>query len=292
MIDLQMHSNFSDGSMSPTQLVEEAKAIGLTAIALTDHDTINGVPEFLQAGQTYKMTTVSGVELSVDTRLPYHGHMHILGLFIDPRNQELKRTLDFLRNKRKERAEKILQKLNELGVPVTKEELLEEAGEGSIGRPHLAKIMVRKKFVPSISEAFEKYLKKGGPAYVDKVKLGEADAIRLIKQAGGLAILAHPHLMKYDTFEETREKILQLKALGLDGLEVYYSGMPAAFSQKLIKLAEEEHFAISGGSDYHGANKDGIQMGRGKGDLAIPHIVYENLKIFWEMNSKTNHSNL
>ncbi|RMG68582.1 MAG: PHP domain-containing protein [Calditrichaeota bacterium] len=282
MIDLQMHSNFSDGSDSPTELVRQARALGLRAIALTDHDTIDGLPEFLSAGRELGVTTVPGVEISIDTKLPNNGHMHLLGLFIDPEAGDLKRTLDYLREQRNLRAEKIIRKLNELNVPITMEELLAEAGEGSIGRPHVAKILLRKGVVSSIQEAFDVYLAKGKPAYMDKVKLGEADAIRMVKDAGGLAILAHPHLMNYDTWEETRDKILALRELGLDGFEAYYSTMPAEFSQKLLALAREFDFAVSGGSDYHGANKDNIRMGVGLGDLHVPDAVYDQLKARWE----------
>ncbi|NOX36392.1 MAG: PHP domain-containing protein [Calditrichaeota bacterium] len=282
MIDLHMHSNFSDGSLSPTELVEEARSLGLTAIALTDHDTIDGVPEFLEAGERLGVTTVPGVEISVDTKLPNNGHMHMLGLFIDPTSQTLKSTLDYLREQRNLRAEKIIRKLNELGIPITLEELLEEAGEGSIGRPHVAKILVRKGVVASIQEAFDIYLAKGKPAYMDKVKLNEVDAIQMIHDAGGLAILAHPHLMNYPTFEEAKARILQLREIGLDGFEIYYSTMPREYSEGLIQLAKEMGFATSGGSDYHGANKDDIQMGRGLGDLMVPDELYVELKKFWE----------
>ncbi len=146
----------------------------------------------------------------------------------------------------------------------------------------MAKILVRKGVVTSIQEAFDVYLAKGKPAYMDKVKLNEVDAIRMIHEAGGLAILAHPHLMNYPTFRETRERILQLREIGLDGFEIYYSTMPAAFSRELIRLARELGCAASGGSDYHGANKDNIRMGSGLGDLAVPDEVYDRLKAFWE----------
>jgi predicted metal-dependent phosphoesterase TrpH len=286
MIDLQMHSNFSDGSMSPAELVTEAKELGLTAIALTDHDTIDGVPEFIEAGNKYGVTTVPGVEISVDTKMPNNGHMHMVGLFIDPFAKELKETLHYLLTERNLRAQKIIQKLNELDVPITMPELLQEAGEGSIGRPHVAKIMLRKGIVSSIQEAFDIYLAKGQPAYMDKVKLGENDAIDMIKKANGLAILAHPHLMNYDTFDEAKEKILELKRIGLDGFEVYYSGMSEEYTQKLLALAREEHFLISGGSDYHGANKDDIKMGYGKGDLHISDEVHHQLKKNWQSKAQ------
>lgn len=282
MIDLHMHSTFSDGSMTPTELILKARSLDLTAIALTDHDTIEGIPEFIQAGEKYGIKTVPGVEISVDTKLPNHGHMHILGLFIDPFSTSLKNTLDFLRTQRNMRAEKILHKLKELGVTVTLSELLEEAGEGSIGRPHIAKILVRNGIVANIKEAFNIYLAKGGPAYVEKVKLGETDAIHMIKEANGLAILAHPHLMKYDTWEETEQKIMELRKLGLDGFEIYYSAMPEHYTHNLKNLAEAEGFITSGGSDFHGSNKDGIDMGSGVGDLAVPEDIYIQMKNYWQ----------
>ena len=169
---------------------------------------------------------------------------------------------------------------------------MEEAGEGSIGRPHVAKILVRRKVVKSIQEAFDIYLAKGKPAYMDKVKLGEEDAIGMIKNANGLAILAHPHLMNYNTFEETREKILTLKQMGLDGFEVYYPGMPNELSENLRKLASEHNFLVSGGSDFHGANKDDIAMGTGKGELAVPDDVYDTLRTAWELKTRKSPANV
>ena len=210
----------------------------------------------------------------------------MLGLFIDHQNSDLKEKLEFLRYHRNERALQIIQKLEALGAEVTMDELEEEAGEGSIGRPHIAKILVTKGVVSSLQEAFDKYLAKGQPAYVDKIKFDEENAIQLIKNAGGLAILAHPHLMNYETFEECAQKIVQLKEMGLDGFEVYYSGLAASFTEKLKKLASEYNFAISGGSDYHGKNKEHIRMGYGRGDLNIPDSIYFNLKKRWSESGK------
>jgi len=279
MIDLHTHSTYSDGSMTPEELLQEAKRIGLSAIALTDHDTIDGVAEFTELGKKYGITTVPGVEISVDTKLPNNGHMHILGLLIDPYSAELRDTLNYLLTQRNLRAERIIQKLRDLEVDITMEELLAEAGEGSIGRPHVARILLRKGIVSSIQEAFDVYLAKGKPAYMDKEKLGETGALKMIHDAGGLAILAHAHLMHYDTFAEAREKILELKELGLDGFEVYYSGMPREYTDNLLKLAEEEGFLVSGGSDFHGANKEHILMGSGKNnDLDIPDEVLTRLQ--------------
>ena len=278
MIDLHMHSTYSDSSQTPEQLLQEAKELRLKAIALTDHDTIEGVPEFVELGKKYDIIAVPGVEISVDTKLPNNGHMHILGLLIDPEDQKLRDTLNYLMNQRNIRANKIIEKLKALDVDISIEELLEEAGEGSIGRPHVAKILLRKGYVSSFQEAFDIYLAKGKPAYMDKAKLGEADALKMIHDAKGLAILAHAHFMSYDTFEEAKEKILALKALGLDGFEVYYSGMPAEYTKKLLQLAELHDFAISGGSDYHGVNKDKVKMGTGiNNDLAVPDAILDQL---------------
>jgi len=284
MIDLHMHSTYSDGSQTPEQLLQEAKELGLSAIALTDHDTIDGIPEFMELGEKYGIRTVPGVEISVDTKLPNNGHMHILGLLIDPNSTELKNTLNYLMEQRNLRAEKIITKLNDLNVDVTMQELLDEAGEGAIGRPHVAKIMLRKGIVSSIQEAFDIYLAKGKPAYMDKMKLDENDAFKMIHDAGGLAILAHPHFMHYDTIDEAIERIMDLREKGLDGFEVHYSAMSQEYTDRLLKLAEEEGFAISGGSDYHGTNKDTIKMGTGNNnDLAVQESILEGLEAFHQL---------
>ena len=279
MIDLHMHSTYSDGTMRPEELLQEAQRVGLSAIALTDHDTIDGVAEFMELGKKYGINTVPGVEISLDSKLPNNGYMHILGLFVDPHSGQLKETLRFLLAQRNLRAQRIIKKLNELEIDITLQELLDEAGEGAIGRPHVAKILVRKRVVTSIQEAFDMYLAKGKPAYINKEELGEAAALKMIRDAGGLAILAHPHLMQFDTFEKAREKILELKELGLDGFEVYYSGMPKEYTEKLLELAAESGFLVSGGSDFHGANKEHVKMGTGKNnDLNIPDTVLKQLE--------------
>lgn len=289
MIDLHMHSTFSDGSQSPTELVKEAKELGLSGIALTDHDTSDGVTEFVEAGKELGITTVPGVEISIDTKLPNNGHLHMLGLFIDPFSPDLKNKLDYLQAHRNERAGKIIDALNGLGVSVTLEELQEEAGEGSIGRPHVAKILVRNGIVSTIQEAFDKYLAKGKPAYMDKVKFAEEEAIELIHRANGLAILAHPQLMGFDKVEETIDKILQLSEFGLDGYEAFYPGLPVNLQKALLELAQKNDFIISGGSDYHGKNKPGVHMGTGKGDLQVPDKILKSLHS--KVNQQMSYSN-
>ncbi len=282
MVDLQVHSTYSDGSLTPTELVELARRKGIRALALTDHDTVEGIPEFLEAGQKRGVETVPGVEISVDAQLPAGGHLHVLGLFIDAHSGELAATLRFLRRHRQERAVKMVQKLAALGIPVSPADLPPASRSGAIGRPHVARLLVQKGIVSSLEEAFRKYLAEGRPAFVEKVKLDEVKAIRLIKQAGGLAVLAHPHLMNYPVPEEMAAKILYLKTLGLDGFEVYYPGMPPEWQEFLLQFAAKHDFVISGGSDFHGANKPEVDLG----DLVVPDEVLEKLKTRWQQQQQ------
>ncbi len=277
-VDLHMHTNFSDGTLSPEALVKHALANGLDAIAVTDHDIARGNAAAIRFGKKYGLEVVPGVELSIDCKLPNSGHMHILGLFIDYENRELNESLDFLRNERDRRNHKILAVLKELNMPLTMEELLEEAGEGSVGRPHIARLMQKHGYVKDYQEAFDRYLKKGAPAYMDKVKLDEKQGLELIKNAGGLAILAHPMLMNFDSFEEMGRKILELRPLGLDGFEAYYSLHSPEITTWLENFAVEHDFLISGGSDFHGENKPDIKIRTGKGNLDISNKIYDNLK--------------
>jgi predicted metal-dependent phosphoesterase TrpH len=278
MIDLQTHSIYSDGSLSPTELVVKARDVGLKAIALTDHDTVDGITEFLAAGEKHRQVAVPGVELSAESSLPLNGHLHILGLFIDHRSKELQESLEFLRRHRQERALKMIDKLNRIGFSITPEELQTVVGTGVAARPHIARIMLDKGYVKSMHHAFIDYLSKGAPGFVEKVKYSDQEVIRLIKNNGGLSIAAHPHLMNYETFEELAKKILELQEMGLDGVEVYYPGYTQNFTLKLKKLAGESGLVISGGSDFHGTFKDNIELGSGRGDLNVPDAVYDALR--------------
>lgn len=278
MIDLHTHSTFSDGTDTPSALAALARALGLTAVALTDHDTVDGIPELLRAGRESGLTVVPGVELSVAAQVAPGGHLHLLGLLIDPEFPELKATLAELAFERERRGERIVEKLRGLGIGITAVELRAEAGEGAIGRPHVARLLMRKGHAASIQEAFDRYLSKGRPAYVDKKKLNEEEAIALIHRAGGLAILAHAHLMKYPDYAAAEAKVLALTELGLDGFEVYYPGMPGEYVRGLTALARNHRLAISGGSDYHGANKPDVRLGAGDGSLRIPEEVLDTLR--------------
>ena len=280
-VDLHTHTTHSDGTLSPAALVRLANEEGLTALAVTDHDVTTANQEALEAAKDLDLTVVPGVELSIDHELPPGGHMDIIGLFIDHRHPDLNERLDFLRSERRVRNDRILEKLNDLGINLSAEDVRRAAGEGSMGRPHIARVLVDQNHVGSIDEAFQRYLKNGAPAFVEKAKLTVIDAIALIHRAGGLAILAHPFSLGFSTYRDLSGEISTLKKIGLHGLETYYPSYSKDMSRSLRRIASENGLLESGGSDFHGANKPYIQLGSGAGNLIVPDTVYEKLQAFW-----------
>ena len=278
IIDLHTHSTASDGTLSPEELVLEAKRKGLAALALTDHDTTEGLPRAAKKAQEVGLNFVPGVEISVKFEGP--GHCHLLGYFIDYEDQGLKEVLGRLHEARQSRNRLMVQKLQELGVPISLEELEAVAQGGEIGRPHMAKILVKKGIVRDFDEAFEKFLGKGKPAYVPKARLSPEEAISAISQAGGLTSLAHPIYLGLSK-EETRAYVAKLKEMGLSALEAYYTDHDEGYTRFCLELAEEFGLLVTGGSDFHGENKPEIELGRGKGNLVVPFEVYERLYAFW-----------
>ena len=250
-VDLHAHSTASDGARPPREVVQAAFAAGLAAIALTDHDTLAGVNEASAAGGELGVRVVAGVELSA---VEGDQETHLLGLHIAER-AELERRLVELRDMRVGRAERMVKRLNELGVPVTMEAVLREAAGGAVGRPHVARALIAGGWVTDAREAFEKLLGNGRPAYVGKDRLAIADAIALIHRAGGLAILAHPG------GQLTRERVAVLVNDGLDGLEVLHPGHSWDHARHIDALAAEFTLVRSGGSDWHGANEGPRTLG-------------------------------
>ncbi|GAC1516686.1 MAG: PHP domain-containing protein [Gemmatimonadaceae bacterium] len=242
-VDLHAHSTASDGSRSPQEVIEAAVAHRLTAIALTDHDTLAGVAEARRAGERLGIRVVAGVELSA---VEGDRETHLLGLHVaDEADSDA--ALTALRDARRDRAQQMVLRLNALGVPVTMEAVLAEAGRGAVGRPHVARAIVSGGWVADVREAFDRYLGGGKPAHVAKREFSMADAIEMIHRWGGIAILAHPG------YEGTRARIESLAALGLDGVEVLH---PSHSSEDIARLgALADHFGLvrSGGSDWHGA---------------------------------------
>ncbi len=277
-IDLHTHSACSDGSLSPSRLIDLFKQYDVRVLALTDHDTIDGLDEARSYGRQIGVQVVNGVELSIEyPSLKGRAHLHLLGLFIDDSNGELRQKLDRLRQARKRRGIKIVNKLQQLGVGISQKELDEYAAGASIGRPHIAHLLLQKGYVQSVAQAFRDYLSKDKPAYVPKEKLKIKPAIDVIHQAGGLAILAHPISLGYTKYPRFGEEIIKLQALGLDGIEAYYPSHDRYFTQWLIDFAAQNDLAVSGGSDFHGDAKPDIKPAIGFGNLKIPFSVYENL---------------
>ena len=278
-IDLHIHSTASDGTFSPAEILALAQDLNLAAIAITDHDTINGSKEALGIGVPPSLKFLTGVEISASPppSFPYSGSLHILGYSIKIDNPLLNKTLATLQEARKNRNPGIIDRLNSMGVAVSMDELLNEVGGGQLGRPHIARFMVKKGYVESIKEAFNKYLGKGKPAYVDKYRVECSKAIEVILGAGGIPVIAHPFLLNPRNIEDIEELVITLKAMGLKGIEVYYSEHSQDNISKLEDIANRHELLMTGGSDFHGSLKPEIKMGSGKGDLFVPYILYERL---------------
>ncbi len=255
-VDLHVHSTASDGSRSPTDVVAAAKRAGLSAIALTDHDTVAGISDATQAGLALGVRVVPGVELSA---VEEDVETHILGLHLSD-TRELEATLTGLREMRRTRAERIVQRLNDLGVRVELWAVLEQAAGGAIGRPHIARAMIAEGWAVDFRDAFDRYLGNGRPAYVAKDRLAVVDAITLIHRAGGLAVLAHPGA------GGTRERIEAFVRDGIDGVEVRHPGHSTEDIARLGALVDHFGLVPSGGSDWHGA-PDGA---RTLGTMRVP----------------------
>jgi len=272
-IDLHTHSLCSDGAQVPAEVVRTAAEAGLAAIALSDHDCIDGVQEAMDAGKALGVEVIPAVELSAqsDTEL------HILGYFIDIRNQKPQEMMAYALQVRDERQEEVCRKLNEQGFDITMDELREEANGKVLCRAHFAKIMVRKGYAESVKDAFNRFLSVGCYAYSNRQALTGPEAVSLIREAGGIAVAAHLHLIKMPD-EELKEYLKSLIPYGLDGIEGYYTDYTPDMEQRYRAMAEELGLVISGGTDYHGANKPHITIGKGKGDLEIPYSVLEGLR--------------
>ncbi len=266
MIDLHTHSTFSDGSLTPEELALQAKKIGLTAISLTDHDSVDGVEMLLKKCEEIAIQGIAGVEISVDTP---KGNCHILGYFIDHYNKMLCEHLMELREGRKKRNEEILNKLNKLGLFLTMAEIEAFAVEGNVGRLHFALALEARGYVKNRDEAFEKYLGKGKAAYSERQKFTPIDGINIILQAGGLPVLAHPFTLEMSN-KELEKEIALLKEAGLMGIEIYYPQHTLAQIEFYLALAKRYELLATGGTDFHGSSIPDIKLGVGYGNLNVP----------------------
>ena len=267
MIDLHAHTTFSDGTLTPTQLVEEAAAIGLSAVAVTDHDTVDGLPEALACGERLGVRVVPGVEVNCEHE---QVTLDVLGYFLaGAPNDELETELAELRRYRDARNGRILERLAELGYPISADDLAQTAGGGAVGRPHIGEAMVRRGYADSVSDAFRRFLKRGAPAYVDRRRLALGPAIRLLRASGGLPVIAHPGIIRTD--EAGLEHLVREAArAGLAGLEVLYPLHDEATVARLTGLAERYGLVPTGGSDYHGTVQPDIRLGVASGGEPVP----------------------
>lgn len=272
-IDLHTHSNCSDGSMTPTELVAHAAERGLTAIALSDHDTVAGVDEAIEAGKRYGVEVVPAIEFSVQSAT----ETHILGYYIDHKSDILKNALERINEVRWLRTVNTCKNLQKLGFDVTMDEALAIAPSGLIGRAHFARILMEKGYVSSVKEGFDKYLANGRPAYDGTQALTAKEAIKLIKDINGVSFVAHPHLIRLDD-EALKQFLTELRGYGLCGIEGYYNDYTPEMQEYFHTLAKELGLEISGGTDYHAKMKPHIEIGIGQGNMQIPYAVLQNIK--------------
>lgn len=263
--DLHLHTVFSDSTYTPQELIRQASMKGLSAIAIVDHDTVCGIEPSIEAGSSQGVEVLAGIELTteyLDTEI------HILGYLLDYKHKGLLEKLDFLRKNRIERVYKITDKLKELGINLEAKSVFDIVKQGVPGRLHIARAMVKEKIVDSIFEAFRKYISDKGPAYVSGFKLSPYEGIKLIRDSGGISVLAHPYTLAKD------ELIPQFVEFGLMGLEVYYPEHTQSMINFYLDLARKYALLVTGGSDCHGDAKPEIKLG----SLKIPYELVEKLK--------------
>jgi predicted metal-dependent phosphoesterase TrpH len=275
LVDLHTHSAASDGSYAPGEVVRLAREGGLAAIALTDHDTVDGLPEAVAAGAAYGVEVIPGVEISA--RFP-GGSMHILGLFVDYANGRLDERLAVLKQARLDRNPQIIAKLNALGIPITMAQVEAISGGGQVGRPHIARALLEAGYVRDLQEAFDKFLGWHRAAYVSKFRFPQEEAIQMIREAQGIPVLAHPFTLGLGSAFALKNLLLELKDLGMAGIEVYYSEHTREQEALYLKLARELDLLVTGGSDYHGANKPEITLGSMPSQARLTYELVTALK--------------
>jgi 3',5'-nucleoside bisphosphate phosphatase len=278
-IDLHIHTTASDGTFTPSEILVHAIKLKLQAIAITDHDTLVGSSEALNSGIPAPLEFLTGVEISAAPPPFYHqaGSFHLLGYSIRLDDPKLNQTLEKLQVARKNRNPAIINRLNELGISISLDEVRELAGDAQLGRPHIAQMMISTGVVSSIDEAFDQFLGADKPAYVDKYRVKCSRAIEAIRGAGGIPVLAHPGLLACESDTEFDELLGHLKPMGIQGVEVYYSEHTADQTRLFAELAQRHDLLMTGGTDFHGSIHPDIEMGSGKGNLAVSYELYKKL---------------
>lgn len=262
--DLHTHSTASDGTLTPVELVTLASQRGISLLALTDHDSTSGVQAAAAEARALGVRLITGIELSTAVS---RGELHMLGYGIDPDEERLKAELTSLRESRRNRAVQMLDNLEQIGIVLDRGQILTSTSAESIGRPHIARAMIERGIVSSVGEAFDRYLKRGRPGWAPRKTLEAEDAIALVREAGGLPVLAHPF-----SVPDLDQRLPQLVEAGLGGLEAYYGEYNDEQRQQLVELASQYDLIVTGGSDYHGPD---FREGRELGTVPIPSTVLD-----------------
>jgi hypothetical protein len=260
--DLHLHTSFSDGTWTPEELVLQGQKNSLSCLAVTDHDTVEGCARAAAACAAVKMEFIPGAELTAEHE---DTELHVLGYFLDTRNEKLLGEIAKFQAVRQNRIHEMVARVNELGVPLKVESVFELANCKSPGRPHVARAMAKAGFVKNLDEAFERFLKKGRPAWVPKFKISALEAIELVHQAGGLAVMAHPGLNRTDSI------IPALVAAGMDGIECFHTKHSTAMSERYLEIADKYNLLVTGGSDCHGFSK-------GKPLIGTVRLPYDHIQ--------------
>jgi predicted metal-dependent phosphoesterase TrpH len=272
-LDLHLHTTYSDGSLPPAEVLALAQKAHVSALAITDHDTVCGIPEAMEVGHSLGIEVIPGIEISARWG---PSELHILGYFLDWQDVALLAQLDRLRAGRHARNPRIVEKLNALGIDITYEEVKALAKTDSVGRPHIARVLMEKGIVKSAKEAFDRYLADGAAAYVPRDLPDPEEAIAMITNAHGLSVLAHPSWL--DRSEGMYKICDQLKAAGLAGVEVHYSTHRPEQTTHYLETARRLELLVTGGSDFHGITKPDIEVGIGRGNLQVPAKLLEPLR--------------
>lgn len=278
-IDLHTHSTASDGTLTPPEIIALAARSNLAAISITDHDTLEGVRQISSTPIPAGLHFLTGIEISTSapSAIPISGSLHLLGYGIDVDDPALNDVLAQLKVSRDNRTPGIIAKLNTLGFTITHEDVRLLAGDGQVGRPHVAACMVKKRYASDIDDAFNRFLGHGKPAYVDRYRITPTEAISLVRAAGGVPVLAHPALYGLPDFKALRELVEVLVKAGMMGIEVYYPEHSATVTRQLIALARQLDLLMTGGTDFHGDLKPNISLGTGSGDFLVPLTLFEKL---------------
>lgn len=273
-IDLHLHTRYSDGSLTPAEVVDLAHQAEVTAVAITDHDIVDGIPHAMEAAETLGIEVIPGVELSSRFN---EQELHVLGYFFNWQDPTFRDHLARQRRSRQIRNPQTIERLKALGLELSEDEVKAKAGSDSIGRPHIAQVLIDKGYVRDTRDAFERYLKQGAPAYVPRTLADTRDVITWIRNAGGVPVLAHPTWTRCQG-ESLYRLCACLKEAGLLGLEVFYSSHNRRQTSQYLELAKQLDLLITGGSDFHGAANPAIQVGRGKGNLKVPDALLDPLR--------------